>query len=189
MFITLKNSQGTVQEVPPPQNQVMTDQGFVPVTRIRNGMAVRTQAHGLQLVNNVLLADVEVGRDVTAIVIAKDAFGPSLPERDTILSKETRVFLKSPLIYTLTGHSQSMVPAGHLTIFEGVEQLSKRTHAVALHLLTKEPSLIDANGLWVECFRPTSFKTAPIDELTHCELTSIFGALPVEWDTLGKKQR
>lgn len=185
MFVTIKNAQGTIPEVPPPDNRVQTDRGTTPITRLREGMLIETKDHGLEAITHIFQADVHLkSACLGAIKIKKHAFGPHVPHHDTIVSKETRLFLSSPMIASLLGQSEGLFPAGHLTIFEGVEPVQPNSHTKIHHILTQKASLVRSNGLWIECYRPAQSGVSTLDELTHQELFSIFDTVPMEHSNL-----
>jgi hypothetical protein len=181
MFVTVKNAYGAISEVPAPSNRVKAKRGIMPITRLREGTQIESTDGAYVTVEYAFRADLQLQAvGLEAIKIAKGAFGPDLPQHDTIVSKETRLFLSSPLIAGLVGHSGGLFPAGHLTIFQGVDPLPADDHVVVHHIMAATVCLINTNGLWVECYRPSQTNVPIRDALTHKELFRVFDTVPTE---------
>lgn len=160
---------------------VCTDQGLLPVERLRPGDRVLTRDNGFQ---PLLWAGIrKVGRSwlqacphLQPVRIAANAFGPGQPARDLWVSPQHRLLLKGAGCQMLFGEPEVLAAASHLQAHPGVtRQVLARTAYV--HLLFERHQAVFSNGLWTESFQPGARLLSDGGRETRQEILALFPEL------------
>jgi Ca2+-binding RTX toxin-like protein len=158
-----------------------TKRGPVAVEDIVVGDRVLTRDNGFRTVRWVGRKTVS-GRDLQAapqlqpICIRRDAFGPGVPSRDLVVSRQHRMLMSSARAELLFGETEVLACAGHLVGQAGVT-LRETTAVTYLHVMFDGHEVIRANGCWTESFQPGASVANAMETAARDEILSIFPEL------------
>lgn len=126
---------------------VETPQGVRPVQDLRSGDLVTTLDHGPRILRwSGGLLRLGIGR-AAPVRIAAGAFGPGLPQRDVLISRQHRVLLSSWFAKLYFGEAQILVPAVRLVGLPGITCQPQLRIIAYHHLLLDAHQVILAEGL------------------------------------------
>lgn len=136
---------------------VATSRGGEALERLSVGVELLTRDAGprkiVWLGRRLLSRDRLAGTpELRPVRIRAGAFGPGLPERDLVVSPQTRVAFADERTLSWFGQREVPVAAIHLTCFEGVEQEPARD-TTYIHPMFVGTQSINADGVWLEAAR------------------------------------
>ncbi|MFN5998168.1 MAG: Hint domain-containing protein [Paracoccaceae bacterium] len=104
------------------------------------------------------------------------AFGPGLPDRDLVLSRQHRIVVESAACELLFGESRAFVLAGHLPA--GLASSPDPTEDVVyFHILLETHEILLANGLAAESFQPARRLIETLSVPTRQSLDEVLAVL------------
>jgi hypothetical protein len=109
--------------------------------------------------------------------IARDAFGPGLPERDLRLSPQHRMLLSGARAELVAGEAEVLAPALHFLGLPGVLRDAAAGGVSYIHLLFDRHQIVRSDGLWTESFQPAAATLSAMDEGPRDELLRLFPEL------------
>ena len=139
-------------------SQILTPDGLRPAMGLRAGDLVETLDHGVQPL-------AWVGRSAPAYQLSDDtngpiriragAFGAFGPQENLTVFADQRILIDCPKCEALFGHRQYFVAARHLLHLRGVRRLGE-SDGPSVNLMFGTSAIVQANGAWVEAWRPES---------------------------------
>jgi hypothetical protein len=173
---------------------ITTPRGQVAVENLRVGDLVITADNGLQAIRwigrkRMTGARLQAFPELRPIRIRKDAFGDGLPERDTWVSPQHRMLVKSERTMLNYGETEVLVPANGLLndLSITVDYGLRETEYV--HILFDRHEVIFANATATESFHPGQHALDTIEQDAREELFEIFPELETTPQAYGPPAR
>ncbi len=163
-----------------PGTLIRTNMGPMPVECLSPGDLVMTVDDGLQPLRWKGRRFVSGGRllqepGLRPIHIAAGSLGDNLPERDLTVSPQHRMLVDGPDVELYFGFEEALVPAGSLTMLDGVTQITPDHGVDYIHLLFDRHQLLYCEGARTESFHPFALsKTDPDSDAVAEELFTLF---------------
>ncbi|KAF0117033.1 MAG: type I secretion target repeat protein [Rhodobacteraceae bacterium] len=115
-------------------------------------------------------------RRLRPVHVLAHAFGPGLPDRDLILSRQHRIVVDGPYCELLFGTDRAFVLAGHLP--PGfANSPDPATDVVYFHILLDRHEILLANGLPAESFQPARRAIEVLSDATRQSLAKVLDVL------------
>ncbi|MBA3910224.1 MAG: hypothetical protein C0524_10155 [Rhodobacter sp.] len=154
----------TVDETPPPftcfctGTMIATPSGPRAVeTLVAGDMVLNDQGEAHQIFwvgrSRISLAALHRNPGLNPIRIPANAFGPSLPEADLLVSPQHRIVLEGPAAELLFGETRVLAPVKHL-VGTFAETVTSDADVDYFHILTEGHEILVSNGLPTESFQP-----------------------------------
>lgn len=160
---------------------VATAKGERLVEELRVGEAVMTRRRGLQPIRWIGRRDLS-GRALIAaphlnpVMVRQGAISPGRPERDLVLSPNTRLRVARGLSTLHHDTPKANVAAKRLAGLSGITGLTPlRVSYVQLMLAVQDDIMV--NGCWVECFHPVHARRNGGGNAQITEMLELFPAL------------
>ncbi|MBK5934221.1 Hint domain-containing protein [Rhodovulum imhoffii] len=116
--------------------------------------------------------------DLRPIRFQAHALGPCLPVRDTRVSPNHRMLVRSPVAQLLFGHAETLIPAKFLTSLPGVYQESSLLPKVTYwHMLFDGHRIVVADGVESESLFPGDLALQGLACETRDEILTLFPEL------------
>jgi Ca2+-binding RTX toxin-like protein len=167
-----------------PGAMIDTKRGPVAVEDLREGDRVLTRDNGFRTVRwtgakTLRAADLRAAPQLQPVRIRRDAFGPGVPARDLLVSRQHRMLMTGARAELMFGESEVLACAGHLVGHPGVT-VSPVTEVTYLHILFDGHEVVRANGCWSESFQPGKLVADAMEAAVRDEILSIFPQLASE---------
>lgn len=141
---------------------ISTIRGLVPAGEVCPGDLVLTRDNGFQTVRwvghrSLSKAELAVFASLRPIRIRRHSFGPNIPERDLIVSRNHRILIESSAAQLNFGESEVLVAAKHLINRSYVDTIKPGFAQGALtyvHIMFDQHELVHSDGTWTESFCP-----------------------------------
>ena len=155
--ITFAEGAETAQERRDTAVFVTTPRGGEPLERLSVGAEILTRDAGPRKVvwlgRRLLSRDrLEGAPELRPVRIRAGALGPGLPERDLVVSPQTRVAFADARTLRWFGPREVPIAAIHLTCFEGIEP-EPAQDTTYIHPMFVGTQSINAEGVWLEAAR------------------------------------
>lgn len=113
------------------------------------------EAHQIMWIgrSRIGLAALRSNSDMNPVRIPANAFGPSLPKADLLVSPQHRIVLDGPAAELLFGAARVLAAAKHL-VGTFAEAVTSDVDVDYFHILTEAHEILLANGLPTESFQP-----------------------------------
>ncbi|WP_051201522.1 Hint domain-containing protein [Paracoccus aminophilus] len=136
---------------------VTTDQGDIPVEKLKPGFKVLTQDNGFQeliMATSRIVESNELERNekLYPVRITAGALGSALPTRDLLVSRQHRMAIKSIIVQRMFGSETALVAAIRLTELPGIYVDDTVDHVEYFHLILQKHEVIFAEGTPTESF-------------------------------------
>jgi len=157
---------------------ICTLSGEKPVERIEVGDRVVTRDNGLQTVRQVYCRDYDFGqitaaRHLQPVLVSAGALGPSLPERDMLVSPNQRLLPDHKGDLAGADDQDRLVAAKNL-----IDNRTIRTCSVLgvryVHFEFARHEVVLANGVWAECFNPEDMSLGAQGNAQRTEIFDIY---------------
>lgn len=161
---------------------IETRRGEVPVEKLAKGDMVLTRDNGYQPIRwvghrKLDAAILQSVPELNPIRIRAGALGHGLPLRDLIVSPQHRVMISNARTREWFAKDEVIAAAVHMTIFEGITQLSSANGVTYFHILFDRHELVLSDGAWTESFQPADRSLAALDHDQRREILSLFPEL------------
>ncbi|SIN83314.1 Hint domain-containing protein [Vannielia litorea] len=153
--------------------RIATEDGPVPVERLRAGQRVLTHDHGAQPVLWIGQSLVPGRAEAAPVRFSAGAFGNSAP---LVLSQQHRVLMADPLAELHFGAAEVFVPARALVGLPGIDLVNLREIGYA-HFLLPRHEVVEAEGLACESLYFGDVARARIGTEAQREIASVFPGL------------
>ncbi|MBS8226383.1 Hint domain-containing protein [Vannielia litorea] len=154
--------------------RIATEDGMVPVERLRAGQRVLTHDNGAQPVMWIGQSLVPGRADAAPVRFDAGAFGNPAP---LVLSQQHRVLMADPLAELHFGAPEVFVPARALVGVPGIDLVNVHEIGYA-HFMLPQHEVIEAEGLACESLYYGDVARARLGTAAQCEIASIFPGLP-----------
>jgi VCBS repeat-containing protein len=177
-----------------PGTMITTPVGPLPVEDLRKGDLVVTRDHGLQAIRwigetYIPGARLQAMQHLRPIRVARHAFGPDIPNRDTWFSRQHRILLDDLKTRLLFGQDEVLAPAGFLTDDPNIGMDTETTEVRYFHILFDRHEVIFSNGLQSESFHPGETSLNGFDDAVRQEVFELFPHLRSTPNGYGKSAR
>lgn len=161
---------------------ITTLKGEVPAEGLNAGDRVVTRDNGLQTVRRISRRNFDYGQlaivpHLQPVLVTVGALGDGLPERDMLLSPNTRLLVAGDRLPFGARARASLIAAKNL-----VDHSTIRPCAVLgvayVHVELARHEIVLANGAWVEAFQPGDLSLGPVGNAQRTELQELFPAAP-----------
>ena len=164
-----------------PGTRIDTARGEVPVEEIVVGDLVLTRDNGYRPIRwvgrrDLSAAELVVRPELCPVLIRAGALGHNEPNQDMMVSPQHRFLFAGGWIELLTGESEVLVAALHLTGRLGIERLTARPVSY-IHLLFDAHEIVLSDGTWSESFQPGRATLGSMDDLQRREIFALFPEL------------
>lgn len=155
-----------------------TLKGEVPVEGLMPGDRLVTRDNGLQTVRRITRRNFDYGQlalvpHLQPVLVTAGALDKGLPERDMLLSPNTRLLVTGDRLPFGPRVREALVPVKNL-----IDHRTIRPCAVLgvgyVHVELARHEVVLANGAWVEAFQPGDLSLAPVGNAQRTELSEIF---------------
>lgn len=161
---------------------ILTDQGEMPVERLRPGDMVMTRDNGpqplrwtgSQLIDTAMLQNTDLLRPIR---IRAGALGQGLPLRDLRVSHQHRILIRSNLALDIFGQPEVLVAAKHLTCIAGVEIDHDTRMVEYFHILFDRHEIISSEGALTESLFTSPEALNAVGPEARAEITALFPEL------------
>lgn len=152
--------------------------------QIRRGDLVMTADDGPQPVRwvghaAVMAAEMAHFPSLRPVCIRADAFGPSVPAVDLVVSQQHRMVVRGKIAQRMLGTDEILVAARHLTDLNGVELVTEGDDITYVHLMFDRHQVITANGTLSESFFVADESRRQVSSDQRRELEALFPELAV----------
>ena len=158
---------------------IRTADGDVAVQDLRQGDLVWTADRGYQPIRwigkrAVSKATLAEHPNLSPIRIAPNALGHGVPQQELMVSPQHRILASSKIAQRMSGSSEVLVAAKHLTELPGVDVLKTCDGVEYWHLMFEQHELIEANGCLSESLYsgPEAIKSLSVEQ--KLELRALF---------------
>lgn len=164
-----------------PGTRIDTKRGAALVETLQVGDQILTKDHGYQRIKwvgrkSLCHAELCAAPTLQPILIAKDALGPNLPDRDMMVSPQHRMLVGNAATQLWFGEDEVLVPAKHLTCLAGVEKLNLEK-VEYIHFMFEHHEVVRSDNTWSESFQPGEMGLGSLDHGTRAELFRLFPEL------------
>lgn len=164
---------------------IETENGNVPIERLRAGDRIRTLDHGLQCIRWIGSTRAP-GRGVHAPVrIAAGALGNARP---LWVSQQHRMFLSGWHFELNFGEKEVLVAAKHLVGLAGIEIVDVPS-VEYFHMLFDKHELVFAEGIESESFHPGAVGMSTLSQEARAEVSRLFPSLASDPESFGQSAR
>ncbi len=118
--------------------------------------------------------DLENHPHLKPIRIARNSFGPNIPDRDLRVLPQHRVLVQGPQVLLNIGLEAALAPAYGLTCRPGVSIEAEATRITYVHVGLDAHHVLISNGMATESFLPGSEAISGLDLPLRAELIQIF---------------
>lgn len=173
----------SVSAVFTPRMLIATPQGERPIEDLSVGDEVITRENGIQKINwvgarGLTGAELKRGPHLNPVQVAKGALGDGLPERDMMLSPNTRVLVSNDKTALYFEEPEVLVAAKHLTALRGISMAAPRWVRY-VQVMFAHHEMILLNGSWTESFQPNDDSLEGIGNAQRLEIQELFPELEV----------
>ncbi len=152
---------------------IKTINGEVPIENLEVGDLVLTLDSGFRPIRWIGSKTIKVSKNNAPVVFEKGVIGN---DAKLSVSPNHRMLLKSVNAELLFGTYETLVPAKHLTMMQGVRREHPKT-ITYIHILFDHHHIIYANGSLSESFHPGNEALNALDIETRNEVLEIFPEL------------
>ena len=155
--------------------------GAVAVQDLRVGDRVLTRDNGFQTIRwigrkSLGAAALAASPALRPVCIRRDAFGPGVPARDMVVSRQHRMLLTGTDVQLHMAETEVLACAGHLGP-QSLRTLPLVEEVTYLHILFDGHEIVRADGCWTESFQPGRQVAEALDAAVRDELLAIFPEL------------
>lgn len=173
---------------------VATPAGARPIETLQPGDMVLTRDHGAMPVRwrgqrTISAAQLIAEPHLRPVRIRSGALGIDRPDGDVLLSPDHRVLVSGPAAATLFGVREVLVRAGDLLDADGVVRDRTPAKVTYVHLALDGHQVLDASGLPVESFDPSSADLSALRDADRAALLERFPGLRSAPGTFGPPAR
>ena len=157
---------------------IQTADGLCPIKAIRPGDSVMTRDNGLREVvwdgaRTVTAGEMAANASLRPVLIRKDALGPGIPSRDTMVSRQHRMLAAEPRAALYFGEDEVLVRACHLIGRPGIVE-TLLPQVTFIHMLFDRHEVVSGDGAWSESFQPGDRTLNGMDAATRAEVFQLF---------------
>ncbi|MFY0692273.1 MAG: Hint domain-containing protein [Paracoccaceae bacterium] len=153
--------------------RILTDQGEIPVQRLKVGDRVVTMHHGHQKIRWIGFSTVAGHGRLAPIRFSRGVMGNRRP---LFVSPQHRMYVSGWQTETLFGLSEALVAAKHLVDGNAVS-IEARDKVAYFHILFDQHEIVFAEGAPSESFHPGAVGLGAIDEAAREEIYALFPEL------------
>lgn len=162
--------------------RVRTPSGAVAVEDLRVGDPVWTRdgpARPIRWIGSVAVSTEQMAASPAfrPVRIARHAFGPDRPDRDTLLSQQHRILLSDWRAAMFYGLDEVLVAARHLRNDRTILTAHDVASVTYYHLMFDRHEIIEVNGIDTESFHPGPCALRSLPDPRRDELLALFPAL------------
>lgn len=156
----------------------VTETGERAVEDLRPGDRVVTRDHGVQTVRwvgqrSLAFGQLQADPHLKPVLIRKGSLGRNVPDRDMLISPNTRALARSDRTTLRLDRTEALVAAKNLAAgrsIRGVDVLG----VTYVHFIFDRHEIVLANGLWIEAFHPHDASLGAVGNAQRSEIFEIF---------------
>ncbi|MBV0912074.1 Hint domain-containing protein [Anianabacter salinae] len=167
-----------------PGTGITTPRGLIAAEELGVGDRVLTRDNGIQTIRwvgskEIRLPEIESYPHLRPVLIQKDAFGPGLPMKDTLVSPNHRMLITGDHAANTFGEREVLVSAKHLVGTAGVSE-AQVLGTTYIHFMFEHHEVVLANGAWSESFQPGDHSLKGLGSEQRAEILSLFPELATD---------